>query len=94
MVYESFACFSEWIHIAIGFCMVLQNMFESFKRFLDAPKIVDLQLGAPTPTKFSDFPGFFRIFSDFASNKANTGVRWVHITTRIETSEKSSPTHE
>ena len=67
--------------------MVLENRFESFKRFLAAPKIVELQLGAPTPTNF-------RMFVDFASNKANMGVRWVHITTRIETSEKSSPTHE
>ena len=38
--------------------------------------------------------GFFWILQEFAAYKANTGVRWAHITTRIETSEKSSPTHE
>ena len=70
--------------------MVLQNMFERFKRFLDAPKIVHLPLGAPAPT---NFPFFFHFpdFLYFASNRANTGVRWFHITTRIETSEKIVP---
>ena len=94
VVYENFAAFSKWVHIATGFSMVLQNLFESFGKYRDAPRIVDLQLGAPTPTKLLDFRQFSTILPDFASYKANTGVRWAHITTRIETSEKSSPTHE
>ena len=97
MVYERVAAFSKLIHIATSFVHDFQNLFETFKRFQEAPKIVDLQLGAPTPRIFGFFWilwEFARIFPDFASNKTNTGVRWIHITTRIETSEKSSPTHE
>ena len=75
MVYEDFAACSKWLRIAIGFCMVLQNLFESFKNFLDAPKIVDLQLGAPTLTKCL----VFWIFPDFASNKVNLAARWLHL---------------
>ena len=41
--------------------------------------MVDLQLGAPTRTHLQNL---------VLHNKANTGVRWVHITTRNETSKK------
>ena len=33
--------------------MVLQNLFERFETIRDAPKIVDLQLGAPTASNFT-----------------------------------------
>ena len=62
VVYESVAAFSKWVHIATSFCMIFQNLFEMFKRFEEAPRIVDLQLGAPTPQNV-------RIFWDFTGHR-------------------------
>ena len=54
---------------------VLTDLFETVQ---DASKTVDLKGRAPNGTDFLYFVD---------TNKANTGVRWVHITTRFETSE-------
>ena len=58
------------------------NFEKHVKTFPDASKIVDLIGRAPLG---SDVYLFDR-------NKANMGVRWVHITTRNGTPRKSSPT--
>ncbi len=60
----------------------VRNCGNVWKLFQEAPKIVDLQLGAPTGSNFIQ-----KLSKRCDINKANTGVRLVHITTRFETSQ-------
>ena len=65
----------------------IADLFEILKSFADASKTVDFIGRAPNRgqkrTPWVDF---------LLTDKANTGVRWVHVTTRNETPRKSSPT--
>ncbi len=58
------------------------SLFERLKSPPEASEIVDLQLGAPTPTQISDFSDVSRfvwIFLEFASDKVNSADRWLHL---------------
>ena len=77
----------------------VRNFQKHVETVQDASEMVDLQLGAPTRTSAgrcnvaSDVIGLAPKMDSFAvTHKANTGVRWVHITTRNETPRKSFPT--
>ena len=65
----------------------LPDLCESFKSFADASEIVDFIGWVPTRWTHWNFRNLVP-----TRDKANTGVRWVHITTRNETPRKSSLT--
>ena len=55
MVYERFAAFSKWVHIATGFCMVLQNLFEMFKSVQECFRIDPFIGELPNESRFVNF---------------------------------------
>ena len=77
------------------FLQVLQLLFETLKSFQDASKNFEKFSGCFKNGRFTVGSAYPHTFSQILSNfndlgwhdKANTGVRWVHITTRNETSQ-------
>ena len=79
-------------------CSILQPVFDEpvgnfqkpIKTLADALKIVNFIGRVPLGEDFTPYGSILPIC--VPCNKANTGARWVHITTRNETHRKSSPT--